>query len=58
VGVVIHLNESTVVKGTLHQSIRNRLRGWFTTGVATEKGGMGGLKKRYDLISKLLANGI
>jgi predicted acylesterase/phospholipase RssA len=58
VAVVIHLNESTVVKGTLDQSIRHRLRSWFTTGVATEKGGMGGLKKRYDLISKLLSNGI
>ncbi|MBT1686014.1 patatin-like phospholipase family protein [Dawidia soli] len=56
--IAIHLDESTVIKGTLYQSIRNRLRGWFTTGVATEQGGMGGLKKRYHMMLKLLTHEI
>lgn len=58
VDIAIHINESTVVKGRLDQSIRNRLRSWFTTGVATEQGGIGGLTKRYQLMSKLVTNGI
>jgi predicted acylesterase/phospholipase RssA len=58
VDIAIHINESTVVKGTLDQSIRHRLRSWFTTSVATQQGGVGGLKKRYTLMSKLMKNGI
>jgi predicted acylesterase/phospholipase RssA len=58
VDMAIHINESTVVKGKLYQSIRHRLRSWFTTSVATAQGGVGGLKKRYTLMSKLITNGI
>lgn len=47
-----------IMKGTLRQSIRDRLYGCYHTNVRTYDGGAGGIKKRYSMISKLITHGI
>lgn len=47
-----------IMKGTLHQSIRNRLYGCYYANVRTKDGGAGGFMKRYSMISKLIKHGI
>lgn len=56
--ITISLDDAEIMKGSLYQSMPNRLRGCYTTNVRTESGGVGGIKKRYSMISKLITHGI
>jgi predicted patatin/cPLA2 family phospholipase len=56
--ITVSFEGTEVMKGTLYQTVKNRLLGCYTTNVRTESGSPGGIRKRYSMIAKLITDGI
>jgi predicted patatin/cPLA2 family phospholipase len=58
VSITVSCAGTEVMKGTLYQSVRSRLRGCYTSNVRTGSGQAGNIRMRYSLMAKLITDGI